>query len=298
MKPTEKDLARGRHRFVVFGFAWFASLFPMMMLIAIIAVFVQRILNKPITGAWTWIVYGAFLIVPAIPGLLLLHYRQPIILRFDFKWTCLAGLVGRVLRIFALVALIAIIVIVYVPNVFSQKDPLYQLFQQVKDSTYLGIASIVGLIVLGAGGATEGYFDAFPPIALAKLYFGQAKETRACDEKLRWIDSGLDSIREAASEFGLDFDSSWFKQNYAVRLFDGQNVDKELDQISTGLSHGHSILAAIGQMGAITSEQFKLIQSTRNRVAVMVRNSKDLIQILLALLVLSLEAVLKLIFHF
>jgi hypothetical protein len=272
----------------------------MIMLTAIIAVYAGARIQMP--PARAWIIYQAlFLILPAIPGLLLLLYRQPIILRSDFKWTYLAGLVGRVLRTFVVVVLIALIVIVYVPNVLSQNDPLRQLLQQVNSSTYLGIVGVVGLTVLGAGGVMEGYFGVFPPIALAKLFFGQAKEARARDEKLRWIDSGLDSIHEAALEFGLDFDGSCFKQDYAIRLFDGQDVDRELDQVSTSLSRGDSILAAlgqIGQMGAVTSQQFKLRQSTRNRAVAMVRNGKDLIQILLALLVLSLEAVLKIIFHF
>lgn len=297
MKPREEDLAKENQRWVVFAYAWIGSLIPMMLLIMIIASYAGASIQMP--PARAWIVYQAlFLGLPAIPGLLLLHYRRPIILRFDFKWTCLAGLVGRAIRVVGLVVLVAIAIIAYIPILLPQSDLLSQLLRQVDNSIYLGIVSVIGLIVLGVGGVMEGYFGVFPQLALARLYFGQARETRACDQKLGWIDSGLDSIREAASEFGLDFDNSWFKQNYAIRLFDGQNLDRELDQVSTSLSGGDSVMTALGQMGAITSEQFKLRQSTRNRAAVMIRDGRDLIQILLALAVLSLEAVLKVIFHF
>jgi hypothetical protein len=236
------------------------------------------------------------LALPVVPGVLLLHYRKRIVLRTDFAHAYYVGLVGRILRYSILLVWVGYLPVLYASNMLHigyepETDPFRQLLQQLWMNTW--IVAMIGSTIYGGAGVMASYFNVFAPRTLAKLSFGQAKETRASDRKLKWIHDGLNSIRVAAREFGLDFDSTWFKQHYAIRLFDGQNVDSDLDRVSSCMSRSESILAALGEMGAISPDSFKLMQTRKQRAATVLKAVGGFLEIIVAIVAAIVAAMLQ-----
>jgi hypothetical protein len=287
VKPTEKDLSRVADRVAVVLHAWIASFLPMLILIVTLPLgpSYYAMLGTPIYDGLA-VYQVVILALPVVPGVLLLYYRKRIVLRTDFARAYYIGLVGRILRYSLLLVLVGYLPVLYASDMLHigyepETDPFRQLLQQLWMNTW--IVAMVGLTMYGAAGVMVSYFNVFAPTTLAKLSFGQAKETRASDRKLKWIRDGLNSIRAAAEEFGLDFDSTWFKQHYAIRLFDGQNVDSDLDRVTTCLSRGESILAALGEMGVKTCDLFELRRTRMQRVSDLLNSVKGYGEFLVAI---------------
>ena len=281
MKPTENDLTRVAERAGIFTCAWIGSVFPVAILFAILA---QRVsttalydLSTPVYDGVTVFLVLVFAL-SSVPGVLLLRFRTVLILRCDFGYACSIDLVGRVLRGFAFAAIGAFALVAVADHVL-QMDPLRQLIVQL--GPYIGFVLIAGLSVFGVGGVMDLYFDAFAPITLAKLCFGQARDVPRPVSKLRMMRGGIKSIRLGANEFGLDFDGSRFERLYAIRLLDGQNVDAEFDRVSARLSSG-SVLDAITEMGTGAPDLLGLRRTRRQRVAALLDSVKGYAQILVA----------------
>lgn len=80
----------------------------------------------------------------------------------------------------------------------------------------------------------ELYFaGAFYLERLIVLCFRQARELKYPISKLKWIRNALKHIRERASKFNLELDSSELERYFAARLFEDKAVNKELNLVSS-----------------------------------------------------------------
>lgn len=239
MKAKENDLVKPRrHRLLIFVYASFCTLFPLGILFP---------------RSWPPAVF------PWIVGLLAVLMQTRVLLRLDFLKIRLIRKVGRALEyvffvpaLFFLAIAIAASIGVFVLQVPSEVGP------------YLGFILAGTFIIFVVGVLLDSYTDAFFPRTLAGLYFRQAREMENPSAKLDMIREAFKNLKEVAADFYLEFDSSGLEHLFALRLFDRQDVNKDLDRVSTRLLHEDSIPSVMNELGGDAQDLFSP-RKTRRR---------------------------------
>jgi hypothetical protein len=127
------------------------------------------------------------------------------------------------------------------------------------------------------------YANVFVPDALARLCFRQVKELKYPLQKLGMIRQAFKNLGEVADAFGLEFDTSRVEYLFAFRLFDGANVDKELDRVQSRLSDGASIPAALSELSSGVQDCLTAKKTTRQRWSPIVESTVKILGLILAL---------------
>jgi len=109
------------------------------------------------------------------------------------------------------------------------------------------------------------YGDLFNSKELAVLCFRQAIELKSPVSKGKWIESALKHLREYASEYGLQLDTSEFKRLLALRLLQGKKVDSDLKNVSKSLLKDISPITVLSNMKS-DQEGYPFVTTGKTRI--------------------------------
>lgn len=142
------------------------------------------------------------------------------------------------------------------------------------------------------------YGDVFNKDNLAALCFGQAIESKNRNSKLSWIRNGFKHLREVASDSRLDLDRSKYEHFFAIRLFEYENVDADIENIRRVILEKKPLVPALKQIEVNCTYSDALLprKGWRERLSAHVEPSARYIQLLyiaLALAFLVLQETLK-----
>ena len=181
----------------------------------------------------------------AVVGVVLLLVQSRILVRIDFRRICRTNRIGRrVKQLFTLISLgfLALVLVVYLGNI-------YHVWPAVTIEPSIVTPFLFAYVLLLMGSSLEDYTAVFLADKLAMLYFRQARELNDPLEKLAMTREGVKWLDKIAHEYNLELDASRFEHLLAIRLLDHQNIDRELEHLSTCFSENSSFLTVLNEVG-------------------------------------------------
>lgn len=110
------------------------------------------------------------------------------------------------------------------------------------------------------------YVSVFTPRTLAKLYFGNASESKDQQGEVAAIREAFKQLREDAESFNLELNTSRFERLLDTRLYEGRDVTGELAKLIRHLSDGDSVVSALRGLGG-WREDFLAPAKTKRELA-------------------------------
>lgn len=186
-----------------------------------------------------------------------------ILVRVDFRTIYQINRIGTMVkRLFLLIALgsLAAVLVVYLGNTFHVWPAVTFEPSVVASFLFVYVLFLIGL-------SLEDYTAVFLADKLAMLYFRQARELNDPLEKLAMTKEGVKGLDNKAHEYGLELDASRFVRLLAIRLLDHQNIDRELEHLSTCFSENTSFLTVLNGVGLGGESSLGPRRSYRERVS-------------------------------